>query len=957
MKYFVLLFAFIFSAYGQVVTTEPAFPRASDSLTVYFHADQGNQALMNFSGTVYAHAGLITENSTSPTNWLYVISAWGENLPKNTLTRVSTNLYRLDIGFIEDYYVDHSNGSVIDIDTEEVLQLAFVFRNSSGTIVGREADGSDIYAPIYKAGITAVLTQPALDLSFGDADRSPLFLDAGDDLEVEATAAVIETEIEQLELWLGETNLFTASAAVLSYSVTSEEMSVGHNYFSVVASDTNGISDTLRFTAIIDPEVTDMARPDGTIDGISYPSPTSVTLSLLAPDKEFVYLIGDFNDWKVQEEYLLKKDVVDAERTYWWITLEGLTPGDEYGFQYLVDGEIRVTDPYSEKILDAGHDPEIIADGTYPNLKIYPYGKTEHAVGVLNSDDANSYEFVEFERPDKEKLIVYELLIRDFLEDHSYESLIDTLDYLENLGINAIELMPHMEFDGNDSWGYNPAHFFAVDKYYGTEQAFVNFVNACHERGIAVLVDMVLNHATGQNPLVRLYNEGDYGDPTSDNPWFNVAPTHDFNVFNDFNHESEHTQYFVDRVNRFWLEKYNVDGYRFDLTKGFMQTGSFYNYNASRIALLKRMADEIWEYDSDAYVILEHLGPNNEETELANYGMMLWGKMTDNYNEATMGYHEDGKSDLSWAYFGNRGWNDAHLVTYMESHDEERLMFKNLTYGNSSGNYSVQELQTATERNKMAAAFFFTLPGPKMLWQFGEVGYDVSIDDPCRTCRKPIRWEYFQDEDRNKLYRAFAAIIKLRNQYNIFNDPETQVVMDTDGAFKWIKLENGEDKVAISGNFGVTQSANGYGVQEDGWWYDFFSGDSLNLTTGSGKLFDPGEFHILTNFRTEAPDADIIVSVEEGQVPGLPARYKLHANYPNPFNPTTTIRFDLVQSEQVEISVFNALGQRVDVLLNSVKPAGSHTLVYDASNLASGVYFVKMKTAGFTASNKMLLLK
>jgi hypothetical protein len=166
-----------------------------------------------------------------------------------------------------------------------------------------------------------------------------------------------------------------------------------------------------------------------------------------------------------------------------------------------------------------------------------------------------------------------------------------------------------------------------------------------------------------------------------------------------------------------------------------------------------------------------------------------------------------------------------------------------------------------------------------------------------------------------------------------------------------------KDKVAISGNFGVTQSANGYGVQEDGWWYDFFSGDSLNLTTGSGKLFDPGEFHILTNFRTEAPDSDIIVSVEEGPVPGLPARYKLHANYPNPLNPTTTIRFDLVQSEQVEISVFNALGQRVDVLLNSVKPAGSHTLVYDASNLASGVYFVKMKTAGFTASNKMLLLK
>ena len=105
-------------------------------------------------------------------------------------------------------------------------------------------------------------------------------------------------------------------------------------------------------------------------------------------------------------------------------------------------------------------------------------------------------------------------------------------------------------------------------------------------------------------------------------------------------------------------------------------------------------------------MILEHFAENSEEIAFSNANFLLWGNLNFNYNEATMGYHEDGKSDFSWISYKKRGWQDPHLVGYMESHDEERLMFKNLSFGNTFGSYSVKNLNTALERISLAASFF-----------------------------------------------------------------------------------------------------------------------------------------------------------------------------------------------------------------------------------------------------------
>lgn len=272
-----------------------------------------------------------------------------------------------------------------------------------------------------------------------------------------------------------------------------------------------------------------------------------------------------------------------------------------------------------------------------------------------------------FQVPEKEKLVIYEVLIRDFTDNGDIKTITDTLDYFVRLGVNAIELMPINEFEGNDSWGYNPSFYFAPDKAYGTMNDYKEFIDACHERGIAVIIDMVLNHSYGESPLVQMYLDG--SKPAANNPWYNVShnmQNPDAQWGYDFNHESPYTQELVDLILEYWITEFKVDGFRFDFTKGFTNTpygpSSWASeYDASRIAILKRIADKVWSVKEDALVIFEHLAENTEEKVLADYGILLWGNMNYNFSEAVMGYHDEGKSDFNWSSYKNRNWNEPKI--------------------------------------------------------------------------------------------------------------------------------------------------------------------------------------------------------------------------------------------------------------------------------------------------------
>ncbi|MCK5678761.1 MAG: alpha-amylase, partial [Flavobacteriaceae bacterium] len=447
---------------------------------------------------------------------------------------------------------------------------------------------------------------------------------------------------------------------ITSYSFNHTNITENTSY---ILEATNGGETTLEsFEVIVNPTVTEQPVPNGMKDGINLDSNdnTKVTLVLYAPNKQFVHLIGDFNNWQIDNNYLLKKD---SAKDRFWIELSGLTPQNNHTYQYLIDGVLSIADPYSTTILDEYNDG-FISNSTYPNLPAYPTGKTNHMVTLLRTGDVPyNWQTTNFQGPAKTDLVIYELLIRDFDELHSFDAVKARLDYLQDLGVNAIEFMPVNEFDGNESWGYNPAFHMALDKYYGTPTAFKQFVDECHSRGIAVIIDVVYNHATGQNPFYRMWNtdNGGYGGQASaENPFFNPTATHAYSVFNDFNHSQQATRDYVKRTTQYWIEEYNIDGFRWDLTKGFTQNctssdeGCTGNYQADRVAVLKEYADYQWEINPDFYVIFEHLGGNTEETEWVNYrlgedkGILMWGNHNFNYNEATMGYHDSGKSDFSW---------------------------------------------------------------------------------------------------------------------------------------------------------------------------------------------------------------------------------------------------------------------------------------------------------------------
>jgi glycosidase len=728
-----------------------------------------------------------------------------------------------------------------------------------------------------------------------------------------------------------------------------------------IGTDTSGFSDTASFAIMINPPLTSISRPEGIVDGVNVLNNNSITFSLQAPFKDFVYLIGDFNDWLVDTSYFMHCEDNGGTDVHWWLTIDDLDSQTEYAFQYFVDGEIRLADPYSEKILDPWND-QYISASVYPNLKPYPAGKTAEIVGTFQIDQPKySWQTADYTRPEKTNLIIYEMLIRDFIDAHDFKTLIDTLDYLQRLGINAIELMPVSEFEGNSSWGYNPSFYFAVDKYYGPADDFKHFVDECHRRGIAVIQDIVLNHSYGSSPLVRLYWDKVNSRPSSENPWYNqVSPNPVYSWGYDFNHESQDTKNFIDRVTSYWLTDFRVDGFRLDFTKGFTnKPGEGFAYDASRIAILKRIADKIWEIDTSAYVILEHFADNSEEKILADYGMMLWGNSNWNYAQSSMGYTNE--SDFSWGFYKSRSWNQPHLVTYMESHDEERLMYKNLTWGNSSGSYNIKTLNIALERIKMTAAFFLTLPGPKMLWQFGELGYDYSIEYNGRLGEKPIRWDYYQDPDRLRLYKTIQALIKLRSENDVFTSASTTPTMTLSGNVKSIKMSGSNLNVVIIGNFGVVNAETAVSFQHGGVWYDYFSGESFNFSGFDSVNLAPGEFHIYTDQKLATPEEGL-VAIAEADANNLPKQFQVYPNYPNPFNSLTTFEYDLEKISDVTIKIFDLLGREIYTKQIGSQAPGKYRFVWNgidknSREVHSGIYFVIVQRGGNRQILKVTLLK
>lgn len=738
-----------------------------------------------------------------------------------------------------------------------------------------------------------------------------------------------------------------------------------------------------KFNVIVNPGTITQTIATGIEDGINYNSTdaTKATLVLSAPGKDFVYVAGSFNNWQPNSSYAMKKDAASGR---FWLELTGLTSGVQYSYQYWVvdttpttnsPALVKTADPFSTLVLSPFDDP-FISPATYPSLPAYPVGQ-EREVTVLQTGQVPyvwSAATTSFVKPNKDNLVVYEVLVRDFDSDRNYQDLIDKIDYFKNLKINAIQLMPVMEFEGNESWGYNTSYHMALDKFYGTKNKFKEFIDLCHQNGIAVILDVALNHAFGRNPMVRMWMkdaDGDgWGDPAADNPYFNEFAKHSYSVGSDFNHittapgyssyypsypqsSNNYTNYYTKRVIKEWIQEYKIDGFRWDLTKGFTQNCSGGDdtctnaYQADRVAVLKEYADYSWTLDNNHFVIFEHLGSDNEEQQWANYkigegkGIMMWGELTSKYAELAQG--TSGDKDITRMGHVSRGFTGKRLIGYPESHDKERILYSAFTFGNGAGAFPVLgNLTNTIKRMSAIGAVSLLIPGPKMIWHFADLGhtgsiftcnngtvntdYDTTAGD-CKLDTKPQpQWtnNWLADVNRSVVYNNWAKMIDLKKNNSVFN---ANYAISGQGGNNSVRqrvyLFGGTGtltNVVILANFSVANLDIIADFPFTGTWHNLMDNSTMNVTnTAMNITIESGGFRIFGNAAALGTD-DFNPLVGISLAP----------------NPAST-HFTIDNTSFTKVQIYSMTGQLVKTFENQME-----NFQYPIYDLNQGMYFVKV---------------
>ena len=832
------------------IVVDPVKPDADGPCSIKFNAPKDSE-LFGYTGDLYAHLGLIVDDE-----WAFVPAAWDENIDKCKFSNVGENAWELKI--------EPSVREFFGSGETPVTKMAMVIRSADGTLQTRPDQFNSIKDNKYQ--IVPFIPDPVVDESL-PADVKP---------------------------------------------------------------------------------------------GINIHDDNSVTFVLYAQDTDnnmhdYCYLVGDWNQWERNAGSSMKRD---KESGCWWLTVTGFDPATEYRYQFRLGNQpasdICVSDPYTEIVYDQWNDKYL--DG----VPVFPEGAKALVSAFQIERPSYSWRINDFKIEDKRDLVIYELLFRDFSTTKDIAGAVANFDHIKNLGVNAVELMPVQEFDGNSSWGYNPNHYFALDKAYGTREEYKQFIDLCHENGIAVIIDVVYNHTFGSHTWAKMWWDSKNNRTAANNPWYNAIARHPYNVGHDFNHGEPMVKEHVKQSLEYLLKEYKVDGFRFDLTKGFTQKNTGENVAAwsqkddSRIAILKDYADYIWSVKNDAVVIFEHLSEPDEEEILANHGIQLWRNVNENYRSAVTGGTGNFKDMYSTSPFGG-------YVGYMESHDEERLCYgasddvssivwgvigiggdwdndkkmavegdlfvvknvmidakdefkirkagvwnNNYNYGASSENFklaagqgyklinggssknigvqttgtydiyfsydheivwlmqvgqkpnytpvakpetSEEALSVAMRRAGASAAFFLTVPGPKMIWQFGEIGYDLSINYPSgtdddRTSEKPVKTdEYMKVPERKALYDTYVGLIKFRRDNPRFFDADAKFDWDPDSEVKTIMCTVDSKRFHVVGNF--AKEIRSYSVPA-GQWKDYFN----NGAEVSGNItLKPGEFLLLTDYQ------------------------------------------------------------------------------------------------------------
>lgn len=518
-----------------------------------------------------------------------------------------------------------------------------------------------------------------------------------------------------------------------------------------------------------------------------------IEFALFAPYNEGASLIGCFSNW---EEIPMEKDKQGYFRTS--VELEdGI-----YKYKFRVqsnswffepDQWVEVNDPYATDIEDP----------------------TQNCVLRIKDGEriVDTYVWMHDEKPlpPDQELVIYEMHVGDFSggEDDpyprgNYQHVIEKLDYLVELGINAIELMPIKEYPGDYSWGYNPRYFFATESSYGSTDELKHLIDECHGKGIRVIMDGIYNHSEAESPLTQIDHDYWYYHAPRD-PDNNWGPEFNYEHY-DENLETYPARKFIGDVVRFWITEYHIDGIRYDAARQIAN----YDFMHWIVQEAKKTAGakpfyNVAEYIPDNPSITNVDGPMDGCWHDSFYHTITPHICGDRFDLESLKDVIDGKRQ---GYLGA-----TNVVNYLTNHDHERLMLE-------LANREIFD-EEAFKRLKLGAVLLMTAVGVPLLW----MGEEFGEYQPKSIESRKIDWQLLGNDHNRGLWEYYKGLIGLRKNNRalyteninfFFEDPDAKVL----AYVRW----NGEgSRVAVVANFSDNFLA-GYTLSnfpENGIWHEW----------------------------------------------------------------------------------------------------------------------------------------
>ncbi|MCB9357813.1 MAG: T9SS type A sorting domain-containing protein, partial [Calditrichaeota bacterium] len=528
--------------------------------------------------------------------------------------------------------------------------------------------------------------------------------------------------------------------------------------------------------------------------------------------------------------------------------------------------------------------------------------------------------------------MVYEIFPRAYSSSALLDAITADVGRIAELGFNCIWLMPI--FEGPSDHGYEITDYYTIEQDYGTDEDLHELVEAAHAVGLHIILDMVINHTGIGHPFmqdaIRYGRNSFYWDWYDRDGSGNYTYYFDWSSLPNINLDNPETaRYYIDMC-KYWIEEFDIDGYRCDVAWGPMQrTPQFWVDWRRELKKIKPEVMLLGEAGANDFTIFENRFDMTYDWNLHHESPASFTNMFPAIPSFTNLTDLITNYGFPWPEYKNP-------FRFMENHDESRYI----------------TIKSAAQ-TKLVSELLLSMPGVPMIYAGQEIGETSQ--------RGVINW----GSDPNNLYQHYYRLLNARKLLPAMRTGDFDLLTtDAPGpCYAFARTGEGMDPVIFLGNFSSTSQvvnvnldAELLGIHPDSTYVVSEITTGANFTRVGSELTTI--FTSLSSYSGRVwVISDSVFSTDTRELPAIPKSTELLSPYPNPFNPVVTIPLELAKSSRVTLRVFDVLGRETARLADDVMQAGVHEFVWDGANASSGIYFVMLQADGVTQTKKLVLMK